>query len=213
VAITEKDDADLWSKMGQIYINLKKYDEATSSFREILRIDPESGYANQQLRELHDIFCARAEGFFHQNKYQASAKMYEKAMKILRLADTIKQAAGVYKVMKNHPKVDALNKEYEDLLKREKELEDEKSRQEYIKKGKFLLKNKRYKPAIEQLKLAFRLKLDKDVFVMLATIYKSLKQNHEMEELLRNWNNMVEHDEKLKRYEKEAEREQQAVEE
>ena len=208
VAITEKDSPDLWSKIGQIYINLKQFDEATAAFREILRIDPESTYANQQLREMHDIFCSRAEGFFHQNKYQGAAKMYEKALKILRIADTIKEAAGVYKVLKNHNKVDALNKEYEKLLKKEKDLEDEKERQDHIRKGKFLLKNKNYKLAIEQLEIAFRMKLDKDVFVMLASIYKSMKRTHEMEELLRKWNKMVEYEDKLKRYEKEAEREQ-----
>ena len=210
VAITEKEDVDLWSKMGQIYVNLKQYDEAVSSFREILRIEPESSYANQQLRELHDIFCARAEGFFHQNKYQGAAKMYENALKILRLANTIKEAAGVYKVLKNHNKVEALNKEYEELIKKEKEIEDEKVRLEHIKKGKFLLKNKNYSLAIEQLEIAFRMKLDKDVFVMLASIYKSLKRNHEMEELLRKWNRMVEYEEKLKRFEKDAAREQVA---
>ena len=52
------------------------------------------------------------------------------------------------------------------------------------------------------------MKLDKDVFVMLASIYKSMKRTHEMEELLKKWNKMVEYEEKLKRFEKEAEREQ-----
>lgn len=212
VAISEVDNVEIWSKIGEVYINLKQYEEATRAFREIQRLDPGSKYAEEKLKELHDIFCVRAEGFFHKSKFQASASMYEKALRILRPAETLKQAASVYKVMNNTEKVEALNKEYEEILRKEREAENEKQRREYIKMGKLHVRRKNYKQGLELLEMAFRMKLDKDVFVLLASIYKSLRRRDEMQDLLNRWNKMVEYDEKMKRFEKDEQRAQAAQE-
>lgn len=206
VAVAEVQNVDIWSKIGDVYVNLKKYDEATKAFREILKLDPESKFANQQLKEMHDLFCARAESFFHKSKFQASASMYEKALRILRPAETIKQAASVYKVMNNTAKVEALNKEYEEILKKEREFETEKQRKEHIKLGRLHIRRKNFKQGIEILEQAFRMKLDKDVFVLLASVYKSLKRKVEMQDLLNRWNKMVEYEDKMKKFEKDEER-------
>jgi len=206
VIISEHDSADIWSKIGGVYVALKKYDEATRAYREILRLDPESRFAKDKLKEMHDIFCVRAEGFFHQSKFQAAASQYEKALRILRPAETIKQAASVYKVLNNAEKVEALNKEYEEILKKERENENEKQRREYIKMGKLHIRRKSYKQGIELLEGAFRMKLDKDVFVLLASIYKSLKRREDMQDLLNRWNKMVEYEDKLKKFEKDEQR-------
>ena len=210
VAVSEIQNEDIWSKIGEVYVNLKKYDEATKAYREILALDPASQFALQRLKELHDIFCARAESFFHQSKFQASASMYEKALRILRPAETIKQAASVYKVMNNTAKVEALNKEYEEILKKEREVETEKERKEHIKLGRLHIKRKNYKQGIEILEMAFRMKLDKDVFVLLASVYKSLNRKIEMQDLLTRWNKMVEYEEKMKKFEKDEQRAQMA---
>jgi len=210
VAISEVDSIEIWSKIGDVYISLKQYDEATRAFREILRLDPDSKFAQEQLKQLHDIFCIRAESFFHKSKFQASASMYEKALRILRPAETIKQTASVYKVLKNSAKVDALMKEYEKMLKAEREIETEKERKEHIKMGKLYIRRKNFKQGIEMLEMAFRMQLDKDVFVLLASVYKSQRRKEEMQDLLTRWNKMVEHDEKMKKFEKEEERLQTA---
>lgn len=206
VAISEVDNVKIWGKIGEVYINLKQYDEATRAFREILRLDPESKHAANQLKELHDIFCVRAEGFFHKSKFQASASQYEKALRILRPAETIKQAASVYKVLKNNDKVEALTNEYEEILKKEREEEAEKERREHIKMGKLHIRRKNYKQGLELLEMAFRMKLDKDVFVLLASIYKSLRRREDMKDLLSRWNKMVEYEEKMKKFEKDEQR-------
>jgi len=152
----------------------------------------------------------RAESFFHQSKFQASAGMYEKALRILRPAETIKQTASVYKVMKNNTKVEALNNEYEEILKKERELETEKARKENIKLGRLHIKRKNYAQGIDILETAFRMKLDKDVFVLLASIYKSQNKKLEMQDLLSRWNKMVEYEDKMKKFEKEEQRAQMA---
>ncbi|MBU2645182.1 hypothetical protein KKI24_10770 [bacterium] len=210
VAVTEVDNVDIWSKIGEVYINLKKYDEATRALREIQRLDPESKYAAQQLKDLHDIFCVRAESFFNQSKFQASASMYEKALRIIRPPETIKQAASVYKVLNNSLKVEELTQEYENILKNEREQENEKQRLEYVKMGKLAIRRKNTKQGLELLEMAFRMKLDKDVFVLLASVYKSLKRREDMQDLLNRWNKMVEYDEKMKKFEKDEQRAQLA---
>ncbi|MBT3226823.1 MAG: tetratricopeptide repeat protein [Deltaproteobacteria bacterium] len=210
VAVSEVENTDIWSKIGNVYVNLKKYDEATKAFREILKLDPTSEFAHRQLKDLHDIFCVRAESFFHQSKFQASAGMYEKALRILRPAETIKQTASVYKVMKNNTKVEALNNEYEEILKKERELETEKARKENIKLGRLHIKRKNYAQGIDILETAFRMKLDKDVFVLLASIYKSQNKKLEMQDLLSRWNKKVEYEDKMKKFEKEEQRAQMA---
>ncbi len=208
VAVSEVDDTSLWANIGEIYINLKKYDDATKAFREILKIEPESKIATDQLKQLHDIFCARAEGFFHQSKYQAAASMYEKALRILRPAETLKQTASIYKVLNNTDKVEELNKEYEEIQKKERDAETEKERQAHIKKGKMYIKRKNFNLGVEHLETAFRMKLDRDVFVLLASIYKSLKRREAIQDLLEKWNRMVEYEEKMKKFEKDQERAQ-----
>jgi len=206
VAIGEVENVDIWAKIGEVHAHLKNYDEATNAYREILKLQPESRFAIQQLKQMHDLFSARAEGFFLKSKFQAAASMYEKALRIVRPMETIKQAASVYKVMGNTARVEALNQEYEDILKKEREMETEKHRKELIKLGRLHISRKNYKLGIETLEQAFRIKLDKDVFVMLATVYKSLKKKAEMQDLLDRWNKLVEYEEKMKKFEKDEQR-------
>ncbi|MCP4753360.1 MAG: hypothetical protein GY866_20915, partial [Proteobacteria bacterium] len=81
-----------------------------------------------------------------------------------------------------------------------------KQRLEYIKTGKAFLRRKDFTQAVVFLERAFRMKLDKDVMVLLATIFKALKKNEEMQRLLDRWNKMVEYDEKMKKFEKDEQR-------
>jgi len=202
IAASEVDEVPLWEDISRIYIEMKRFDEAGQALNHILHINPESAFAKTKLKELHDHFCDKGEIFLAKSKFQASVSNYEKALRIMRLSDTIKKAASVYKVMKNNIKVESLTKEYEELLRIEREGETEKQRLQHIKNGKLALRKKQYKSAIEQLELAFRLKLDKDVFVLLASIYKSLKKKEDMQDLLLRWNKKVEYEEKIKKFER-----------
>lgn len=206
IAVSEIDEVPIWSDISRIYIEMKRFDEAGQALNRILKIDPESEFAKIKLRELHDHFCDKGETFLSQSKFQAAVSNYEKALRIMRLADTIKKAASIYKVMKNSIKVEALLNEYEELQRIDRDAETEKQRLQHINKGKLALRKKQYKLAIEQLELAFRLKLDKDVFVLLASMYKSLKKKEEMQDLLLRWNKKVEYEEKIKKFEKDNER-------
>jgi tetratricopeptide (TPR) repeat protein len=206
IAVAETEDADLWAKIGEIYVEQKRYEEATQAFREIQRIEPQSELAERRLTELHDIFSARAEGFYNDAKFQAAASNYEKALRILRKPETIKQAAAVHKILNNTTRMQSLNDEYEEILKKEREAENEKKRREYIKMGRAYIKRKNFRLGIEYLEMAFRMKLDKDVFMLLAAVYKSLNRRESIQDLLSRWNKMVEYEDKLKKFRKDDER-------
>ncbi|MBU2514029.1 tetratricopeptide repeat protein [bacterium] len=208
IVVEENDDPNIWSSIGEIYMTYEKYSEALAAYREILRQDPKSSHAKLQIREIHDIYRIKGEAFYRDSKFKAAATFYEKALRVQRDAETIKETITVYKLLKNPKKVEALNAELEEIQKKKQERENEKRRLDYIKNGKISLKRKDYKQAIEFFELAFRMKLDKDVFVYLATIYKALKRNEEMQHLLERWNKMVEHDDKMKLFQKQEERKQ-----
>ncbi len=203
VAASEVDDLNIWLKIGHIYVYQKLYDQAAKAFREMLRISPDSEEAHKQLRDLHDTYRNRAESSFHKAKYQASALLFEKALRIQRLPDTLKLAIAAYRVLNNFEKTQALSQEYEEIKRQEKEVENENKRQEHIRLGRQYIKQNSYTLGIESLELAFRMKLDRDVFVTLASIFKALKRKDDMADLLNRWNKMIEYEEKLKRCRKE----------
>ena len=88
--------------------------------------------------------------------------------------------------------------------------EQEEHRQKMILKSKSYLKEKKYLQAIDTLEKVLRMKVDKAIFVQLASLYKGLKKKNDLADLEDRWAKMLAHDEKLKRYEKEKERELQA---
>jgi uncharacterized protein HemY len=127
-------------------------------------------------------------------------------LRILRKPETIKQAAAVHKILNNTTRMQSLNDEYEEILKKEREAENEKKRREYIKMGRAYIKRKNFRLGIEYLEMAFRMKLDKDVFMLLAAVYKSLNRRESIQDLLSRWNKMVEYEDKLKKFRKDDER-------
>lgn len=206
VVVSEQDDPTSWINIGDSYFAQHLYEEAAKAFKKLKAIDSGSVIADQKLRLIHDLYCSKGEDFVRDNKFRAAAGFFEKAMKVVKLGDTIKRAASVYDLLKNKNRYSELMTEFEEIIQAEKEAEQEKRRQDYILKGKVFMKRKDFPKAVENLELAFRMKLDKDVFMILATILKSLKRNEDMKNLLERWNKMVEHADRMKKFQKEEER-------
>lgn len=208
VIVSETTDSRAWDRLGISYMKINKYKEATDAYKRLLRIDPESVIAKNQLQNIHDHYVSMASDFFDNNKYQAAAGMYEKALKIIRNIDTLRRTISVYNVLRDKKRLTELTKEHDKMVEEQKEAEKERARQDYITRGKLFLKKRNYIKAIENFELAFRMKLDKDVFMYLATIFKSLKRNNDMKELLVRWNNMVEYEDRMRKFKKDEERAQ-----
>ena len=202
VIVNELNDAEIWGKIGSIFTVRKKYDKAVDAFRRMQQLDPNSNTGEAKLREIHDYYVEKAESLFTERKFKASVEYFEKALKILRLHDIIKRTAETYKQHNNTDREQELLTELHELIEKEKAEEQEEFRQQMILKGKQLLKDKIYAKAIETFEAVFRMKVDRDIFIQLAMLYKGLKYGDGLASLENRWEKMLEHEEKLRKYEK-----------
>jgi len=213
IAASEVPTADIWQKIGTIFVERKKYDEAVEAFREMSKINPDSHVADSKLREIHDYYLDRGETLFTDAKYKPAVDYFHKALGVLRIPETVKRTAETYKQLNNPEREQEFMDEWQELLMVQKEKEQEEHRQKMILKGKTFLKQKKYIQAIDAFEKILRMKVDKAIFLQLAALYKALKKNNDLADLEDRWAKMLAHDEKLQRYEKEKEREQQAKQE
>lgn len=206
VIADETQSPETWLKIGAIYYQQNKYMEAVKSFKQVLTISPSNEDAAEKLREIHDFFADKGEGLFQEMKMKPAADNFEKALSVIRDPETIQKAIQAYKQLKRADKEKALSEELLDIREAEKLKTVEAERQENIRTAAGYLKAKNYFKAVEYLERAFRMKLDRDIFLQLAGLYKGLKKHGELQDLLNRWNKMVEHEEKMKKYEKSKER-------
>ncbi|MDH5560713.1 MAG: tetratricopeptide repeat protein [Deltaproteobacteria bacterium] len=208
IAVTEIFDPELWIKIGTIYIEIKNFDEAVNAFKEVLKLDPESNIGDDKLNEIHNYYIDKGEQLVHARKFKAAVDYYQKALKVLKKPETFKAAAGIFKELGDKDSENAMLDEWRKILEDEKNKELERERQELIKTAKEFMQKKNYLKAIQVYEQVFRMKLDKNIFLQLAALYKGLKRNDDLNSLVQRWSKMVEHDEKMQRYEKEMARQQ-----
>lgn len=207
IAASEIPDSDVWYKIGSIYIEQKKYDDAVEAFRALLKIDPDSNIGDDKLLEIHDYYFEKGEALLHDRKYKPAEEYYLKAISVLKRLDTLKQLAVVYKQMNNPEKEKDVLEKIQVIIEENEQKELEAKRQNLIAQAKQFLAKKNYLKAIAVYESVFRMKVDKKIFVQLAALYKGLKKQNELQELVQRWGKMVEHEEKMIRYKKEQDRE------
>ncbi len=210
IAVTEIPTPRIWDQIGTIYIERKKYDEAVEAFRRLKELDPNSEIGDSKLMEIHNYYVEKADVLMDERKFKPAADYLHKALGVLRLPDTLKKAASVYKQLNVPEKEKELLKEYQALLDAEKEKEQEEKRQTLILQGKQELAKKNYLKAIEIYESILRMKVDRKIFLQLAALYKGLKKMDNLNDLERRWEKMVAHEEKMKQFEKDEARKEQA---
>ncbi len=213
IAVTEVPTPRLWDQIGTIYIERKKYDDAVEAFRNLLELDPKSEIGDSKLLEIHNYYVEKADTLLNDRKFKPASDYLHKALGVIRLPDTVKKAASVYKQLNLPEKEKELLKEYQTMMDEEKAKEQEVKRQELIAKGKQQLAKKDYRSSIATFEAVLRMKVDKKIFLQLAALYKGLKKRDDLADLEKRWESMVAHEEKLKQFEKEEARKQQAEEE
>lgn len=207
VASTELPDPDVWYKIGLIFVERKKYDDAVLAFRELLKLDPKSTIGDDKLMEIHNYYFEKGEALLEDRKFKPSADYMLKALDVRRELSTLKKLAVVYKQMNSSEKEKEVLEEIVQIEEREKAIENEKKRKVLIAHGKQFMLKKNYLKAIEHFESALRMKVDKNIFVQLVKLYKGLKKHAELQNLVQRWEKMIEHEEKMRRFEKDKERE------
>ncbi|MBT6612375.1 MAG: hypothetical protein HOB38_09735 [Deltaproteobacteria bacterium] len=206
IVATESDNLECWLKIGNIYQKTEKPSEAVKAFKEILKFEKDSEEANTKLMELHDMYCQKAEDVFQNRKFSQAAAFYERALGAMRLPKTIERTIAVYKQLSNAERVEELVDELDNIHEQEKEIEQEKLRLEYIAKGKMYMKRKAFEMAINSYEKAFRMKVDKEVMMSLAHIYKGMNRDLDVSSLMHRWAKMNRYEEEIQRKRKEKER-------
>lgn len=206
IVATEANNQQCWLKIGNIYQETEKPSEAVKAFKEILEFDKDSEEARVKLLELHDMYCKKAEDVFQNRKFSQAAAFYERALGAVRLPKTLERTIAVYKQLSKSERVEELIDELDNIHEQEKEAEQEKLRQEYIVKGKMYMKRKAYEMAINSYEKAFRMKVDKEVMMSLAYIYKGMKRDQDVSSLMHRWAKMNRYEEEIQRKRKEKER-------
>ena len=200
VIAKEMETAEIWEKIGTIYLERKDYDKAVKTFNRLSKLDPDSGLGEVKLKQIQDYYLEKGEVLFGERKFKAAAEYFEKALGIIRSADIIKRTAEVYIQLNNTEREQELQKELQELLEQEKAREQEEIRQQLILKSKYFMKRGLFDEAIEILESAFRLKVDRNIFMQLAVLYKGLKKQDELILLEQRWQKMLEYEEKMKKY-------------
>ncbi|MDH5560408.1 MAG: hypothetical protein OEY59_06085 [Deltaproteobacteria bacterium] len=194
----EVERIDVWENIGTIYFKMKEYLSAKDYYQKIKKHIPHSALANSKLEEIHDYFFQIAEDYSHKNFNRKAAEFYEKALEVLKKSETLKRASDIFKVLKENQKSYTYLFEYREILEKEKAEKKEIERLELIKQGKQKLRDKDFNSAIRSFQDAFSMKLDRDVFMYLAHIYKALNRQQALTQLLASWKTMSAHEEKQK---------------
>jgi tetratricopeptide (TPR) repeat protein len=210
IVVTEIPDPEIWIKIGIIYLEKKKYDDAVPALKQALKLDPKSENAHERLKEIHDYFFNKGNELATDRNFRPAADYLKKAFDTMRLPETAKKAAEIYKQIDNVPMETKMTAEWKKLIAEEKAREEENMRQTFIAKSKIYLDKENYSKAAETLEAAFLMKVDQNIYLQLVTLYKNMNKKEALESLEARWEKMQQKDEAFKKHQKELDRKQQS---
>ena len=206
IATTEINTAEIWEKLGATNMAKKGYDEAVRAYNQALSIDPKSETAKKKIKKIHDYYINMGASLLDARKFKPSVEYYNRALRIMRLPEIIKQTAEIYRELQQPEESKKLMDEYQTLIDAATAQKAATEWQNIVDEGKKYFKAKHYSKAADSWEHAFRTKPDKDLFLKLASLYKGMKKHLEFQTLIAKWNKHVEREEKLEKLKQEAER-------
>lgn len=196
-------------RLASILILKKDYDDVEGIIHQIQIIDPENKDAKKLLKKLYHYFYQQAEAAEKNRIFIKALEFYQKCLKIEENQDVFTKLILVCRSLNNK----ALQRQYEAQFyhwKEARRLEEmEAHRQHKIEEGLKLIKMRRLHKAISVLEGALRLKPDKDLFIKIARLYQKSRQADLIPDLTARYNQMVEREERLKRYQVDQEKRRQ----
>ncbi len=183
---------EIRAKMGDVYRSLDDHDQALVCYQKMRELDPNGELTRTLLQEVHDGYLKLAETAMEEKKFQNALADNFRAEKILRQMETLKQRVRILGVLNRNSEVDLLQDEINKMRIQKELAEIEARRQALILQGKQFYRAKDYLKAAKALEDALSMKKDKDVFMLLAGIYKGLKHTRALNALLFKWKSMPE---------------------
>ncbi|OGG98870.1 MAG: hypothetical protein A2600_09150 [Candidatus Lambdaproteobacteria bacterium RIFOXYD1_FULL_56_27] len=183
-----------WLHMSHCLYQLKKLSQSFQIAKEGY------GKAAELSPEAKEEFGLLAKNFFLEEAEGANkSKVFDKALTLIEFAlffdrsiEMLDRAAQIAYKAGDSYKAAQFQEEQHALQGLDQVEQQEAKRQRYIALGREQLAKKEFQSAVHNFELAFDMKLDKDVFVFLASIYKKLKQPRALNNLMRRWKWMLE---------------------
>ena len=174
-------------QIGEIYLLNQDYVNAHQVFAEIIELHPNSELARKKLRKIHEHYFEKGNKLFNANKIAQAVVLYERALSIERTSRALESTAKAYLRLRNFKKASGLMEEFEEMKRNALTYVQEREREQYVVKGKYFMQKKDFNSVIDNFEKAFRIRMDKDIFVYLAHLYKGLNRRNALNNLLYRW--------------------------
>ena len=188
--------ADAWYLMARCQHHQQNHSLAFQTLKKGLDV------ANGELAK-RDYAAQAQEFLIEEANKSVETKRLEKALSLMEYAlyfgrkpELLDRASQVAYQLGDTFKSGQYQQEYNQVMGLDRDSQQEAKRQKYIAQGKEALSKKDFQTAIHLFEQAFDLKLDKDVFVFLASIYKKLKYQRALTALISRWKWMQEREDK-----------------
>lgn len=183
VAEKEHNSVDIWTKIGELNIDLGKYEMALMYFKKIFEVYPNSLIAKTNIKKIHDNLCDQAETYKENGEYRNATTYYKSALKAFPSLEVLEKIIHCYKALKRINEVYIYEQE---LLKLKQQIDNdavEKERSKYVRLGKIALLEKNWETAIRNFEKAFLIRVDETTFKRLSYIYNKLNHKHALDKL------------------------------
>ena len=132
--------------------------------KEIKKMFPDSPIVNAKLKEVHDTITKQGDELFNESKFPQASVLYERALRLIRLPETIEKLISTYRHLNKYRQIQDLYEELENL-KRQKTIDDKlEKRNELVEQGKEHLKKQEFELAIKKFENAFDIVLTNPPF-------------------------------------------------
>lgn len=184
-------EARLWRAMGRCAFYTKHHNQAFQLMKEGLGKVSKEEEAEYRAK-VYSFFMDETERSLRNKRPDKAMTLLEYALHFHRDASAVERAGQLAYKAGDTFKAAQYQEEYYEMTGSDKVDQREDKRLRYIKLAKEYLSKKEYQSAIHHFELAFDMRLDKDVFMFLASIYKQLKHRRALTSLMQRWKWMLE---------------------
>ncbi|MGK5094498.1 hypothetical protein WDW89_21100 [Deltaproteobacteria bacterium TL4] len=206
----EQESLGLLDRIVQSQLHLENFDEALATLRRIQELEPENTKAKETLAEIHKQCLTQAKYMKVDRKYSKAIEFLERSLKIERSNEVLEQLVDLYLKSGDKKKVEELKEEMQALAEEKKQKELEKEYLEKCQEGELLEAKKDNYKAITAFESALRLKPDKEIMLKLVNLFKKTRQTSMIGDLTKRYNNMIDYQQRMEQYKKDAERRKKA---
>lgn len=184
----------IWLRLGQCHYFRKHILEAYNTFKKGFEGDLAPADRQEYIDQVQSFYHQEIDRSIEAKRTEKAHTLAEQSLHFSRNQQALEWAAKAAHASGEVFKAAGFQEEINELLGLDRNSQFEAKRQRHIDTAKQHLAKQNFQSAIHYFELAFEMKLDKDVFVYLANIYKRLKYQRALGDLMRRWKASVENE-------------------